>query len=149
MVYAPPRLLENETHKILWDFVMQTDHQISARRPDLVLINKKKRICHLVDFSVSIDSSENKKRKQNDKLIPESRQNLKKLRNMKVMVIPIVVGVLGTISKNLGKKIEMKIRERIETIETTALLKSVRILSKSPQVSKTLLSLRLQEKTLS
>ena len=35
-------VLENETHKILWDFDIQTDHQISARRPDLVIINKKK-----------------------------------------------------------------------------------------------------------
>ena len=26
-----------------------------ARRPDLVLINKKKRTCHLVDFAVPVD----------------------------------------------------------------------------------------------
>ena len=32
-------VFENETHKILWDFKMQTDHLILARRP--VLINKK------------------------------------------------------------------------------------------------------------
>ena len=35
----------NETHKILWEFELQTDHLISARRPDLVIvnINKKKK----------------------------------------------------------------------------------------------------------
>ena len=36
-------VLENEKHKILWDFEIQTDHLILARRPDLVIVNKKKK----------------------------------------------------------------------------------------------------------
>ena len=39
-------VLENETHKILWDFEIQTNHQIPARRLDLVLITKEKRTCN-------------------------------------------------------------------------------------------------------
>ena len=31
------------------------DHQIEARRPDLVLINKKKKTCDLVDFAILAD----------------------------------------------------------------------------------------------
>ena len=34
--------MENETHKFLWDFEIQTDHLISARRQDLVIVNEKK-----------------------------------------------------------------------------------------------------------
>ena len=30
---------ENETHKLFWDFEIETDHQISARRPDLGINN--------------------------------------------------------------------------------------------------------------
>ena len=33
--------LQNETQKILCDFEIQTDHQTQARRPDLLLVNKK------------------------------------------------------------------------------------------------------------
>ena len=33
-------LPENETHNLLWDFEIQTDHEISARRTDLIIINK-------------------------------------------------------------------------------------------------------------
>ena len=36
-------VLENDTHKLLWDFDIQTDHLISARRPDLIIIKKKKK----------------------------------------------------------------------------------------------------------
>ena len=44
MVYAQPEpVLENDTHKLLWDFDIQTDHLISARRPDLIIINNKKK----------------------------------------------------------------------------------------------------------
>ena len=33
---------ENYTHKRLWDFDIHTDHQISSRRPDLIIIKKNK-----------------------------------------------------------------------------------------------------------
>ena len=36
-------VLEKETYKLLWDFDIQTDRLISAKRPDLVIINNKKR----------------------------------------------------------------------------------------------------------
>ena len=49
-------VLENDTHKLLWDFDIQTDHLISARRSELIIINKKKkRICKIVDFAVPAD----------------------------------------------------------------------------------------------
>ena len=51
----PESILENETHKIVWDFEIQTDHQIRDRKPDQVLINKKKPTCRLVGFTVPED----------------------------------------------------------------------------------------------
>ena len=49
-------------------------------------------------------------------------RELKKLWNMRVKVIPIVVGALGAVPINLEKRLEdMEIRGRIETIHTTAL----------------------------
>ena len=38
----PAAVLENDTNKLLWDFDLQTDHLISARRPDLIIINRIK-----------------------------------------------------------------------------------------------------------
>ena len=59
-MHNPVPVLENDTHKLLWDFDIHTDHLISARRPDVIIINKKKkkkreRICNFVDFAVSAD----------------------------------------------------------------------------------------------
>ena len=55
---------ENEMHKILWNFEIQTDHLISARRPDQELINEK-RTCP-VDFAVPADHRV--KRKESKKI---------------------------------------------------------------------------------
>ena len=49
---------ENDTHKLLWDFDIQTDLLISARRLDLIIINNnnnKKRICIIAEFAVPAD----------------------------------------------------------------------------------------------
>ena len=39
-------VLENELHKLVWDFEIQTEHLISVRRTDLVIIE---------DFAVPVD----------------------------------------------------------------------------------------------
>ena len=57
-MHNPAPVPENATHKLLWDFNIQTDHLIPARRPDLIIINnkkKKKRTCKIVDFAVLDD----------------------------------------------------------------------------------------------
>ena len=48
-MHKPECYLENETHKILWDFEMKMDHPIQFRRTDKALIQKKKKNCHLED----------------------------------------------------------------------------------------------------
>ena len=65
--------------------------------------------------------------KENEKIgkYLDLARELKKLWNMKVIVIPIVVGALGTVPKKLEN---LEIRGRIETIQNTALLQSPIIL---------------------
>ena len=46
-------VLENETHKLLRDFEIQMDHLILPRQPVLVIVNKIKRTCQIVNFAVS------------------------------------------------------------------------------------------------
>ena len=42
-MHNPAHVLEKDTHKLLWDFDKHTDYLIPARRPDLIIINNKKR----------------------------------------------------------------------------------------------------------
>ena len=48
---------------------------------------------------------------------------------MKVTIIPIVIGTFGTVTKGLLKGLEdLEVGDRVETIQTTALLKTTRLL---------------------
>ena len=41
-MHNPKPVLENETHKLVWDFEIQTDRLIPARLPNLIIIDMKK-----------------------------------------------------------------------------------------------------------
>ena len=104
-MHNPVTVLENDSHEHLWDFNIQTDYLIPARRPDLIIINKRKRICQIVDFAVPADHRINpKESEKKDKYLDLARE-LKKLWNMKVTIL-LVVGALGRVTKGLLKGLE-------------------------------------------
>ena len=138
MVYAQLRSCPGEwhTYKLQWDFEIQTDHLISTRRPDLIVIikkkkkkKKKKRTCKIVDFAVPADHRiKLKESEKKDKYLDLARE-LNKLWNMKVTIIPIVIGSFGTVMKGLLKGLEdLEVGGRVETIQTRALSRTARIL---------------------
>ena len=65
-MHNPAPVLENDSHKLLWDFNIQKDQLIPARRPGLILINKKKenlqncRICCPGGLQINLKESEKK-----------------------------------------------------------------------------------------
>ena len=117
-MHNPAPVLKNDTHKLLWDFNIQPDHLIPARRPDLIIINTKKRICKIVDFAVPAGHRINlKESEKKDKYLDLARE-LKKLWNMKLTTVPIVIGAFGTITKGLFKGLEdLEVGGRVETIQ--------------------------------
>ena len=137
--------LENEMHKVLKDFEIQPDPLISVRRPDLIIINKqtKKNIWWIGNFGIPAEHTvELKESKKKDKYLSLTK-DLEKMCNMKVTVIPFVIGVLCTVTKGLEKRLEdMEMRGRAETIPTTELLRSAIILRKVLETWGDLLSLK-------
>ena len=116
-MHNPAPLQENDMHKLLWDFDIQMDHLILARRLVLVIINKKKKICKIVDFAVPADHRiKLKECEKRDKYLDLARE-LKKLWNMKVTIIPIVIGAFGMVTKGLLKGLkDLEVGGRVETI---------------------------------
>ena len=93
------------------------DHVISARRPDLIIINKKKRTRRIVDFTVPSDHRVKLKETEKKDMYLDLARELKKLRNMKVTIIPIVIRNLNSVTEELIKGLEdVEIRGRVKTI---------------------------------
>ena len=80
-----------------------------------------------------------KEYEKKDKYLDLARE-LKKLWNMKVTIVPIVMGAFGTVTKGLE---DLEVGGWVETIQTTALLKTARILRRVLETWGDLLSLKL------
>ena len=138
-----------------WDaqtcWEIQTGHLISVRWQDLVIKKtkknkkQKKKTCRFVDLTVSKDYWVKLKESEGkDKYLNLARE-LKNLRNMKVTVIPVVIGALGTVTKGLVQGLkDLHIGVREDTILSTALLRSARILRSVLETWGDLLSLKFQ-----
>ena len=82
-MHNPASVPENETQKHLWDFEIETDHLMLARRPDVIIIKKKARTCRIVDFALSVDHKVKlKESEKNDKYLDLAR-GLKKFETWK------------------------------------------------------------------
>ena len=110
---------------------------------------KKKRTCKIVDFAVPADHRIKLKECEKKDKYPDLARELKKLWNMQVTIIPIVIDAFGTVTKGLLKGLEnFEVDGREETIQTTAFLRTARILRRVLETWGDLLSFRLQWKTI-
>ena len=84
-----------------------------------------------MDFAVPTDHRiKLKESEKKDKYLDLAR-GLKKLWNMKATFIPIIIVTLGRITEGLLKgMVDLEIKEHVETIQTTTLLRTARILGR-------------------
>ena len=88
-----------------------------------------------------------KEYEKGDKYLDLDRE-FKKLLNMKGIIL--VIGALGTVTKGLVQGLEdLEIIRPVKTIQTTAFLRSVRMLRRVLETWGDLLSLKLQWETIS
>ena len=74
-MHKPESVLENQTHKLLWDFEIKTDHLISTRRQDLIIIIKKREFAELYILqSRQITEKKLKESERKDKYLDLARE---------------------------------------------------------------------------
>ena len=96
------------------------DHPIQSRRVDLMWTTKKRKKTYLVDFYFLTDHGMKMKKIVKVNKYLDLAKELKKPQDMKVTVIPVVVGALGTIPWNWERNVEeLEIRGRIKTLQAT------------------------------
>ena len=85
---------------------------ITKNQPEFVIVKKKKkkkkekRTCRIVDFAFPADHREKFFQTEKKGKCLDLVREQKKIWNMKVTVIPIMVGALGTIPKGLIEELE-------------------------------------------
>ena len=130
--HEPAVVVENENVKLLWDMTVQCDNIIEARRPDIVLLDKKEKSCMIVDIAVPGDGSLHEKELEKIEKYQELRREMSRLWQLKkVQVVPVVIGALGSVTKDFDKWMEkLGIPGDVGVVQKTALLGMARILRK-------------------
>ena len=90
-------MIENDPAKILWDFYIQTDKQVIANKPDIVVVDKNTKYTTIIDIAVRNDKSiKDKELEKVDKYQP-LWEELERTWKTTAVVVP-VVGALGAVT---------------------------------------------------
>ena len=111
---------------------LQCDKMIEYRKPDIVLVDKVQQKCLIIDVACPGDNRIAEKEEEKLQRYDLLKREIKRLWRMKnIDIIPIIVGALGSITTELGKRIEqLNIEIAIEKLQKTTLLGTARILRK-------------------
>ena len=113
----------------MWDFSIQTDHVIKAQRQDLVAVDRKRGTCKIIDFAVPGDSRIEEKEKEKIEKYQDLKRKLRKIWNVRVKIIRLVLGSWGAIPKQFGNRLnEAGITVKIGQVQKTVLLETARVL---------------------
>ena len=127
--HQPEAVIENDLCKILWDFTIQADYFITARGPDMILIDIEHHECQIIDFTILHETRVDDKEVEKIEKYLDLARELKKMWNMKVKVVPLVLGALGTHAEALEKRLKaMSIETKITELQKTLLTHTSRIL---------------------
>ena len=83
---------------ILLGFTVQTDYFITAIRSDVIDIDKEHCGCQIIDFTIHFTLSVVNKEVEKIKKYLDLATELKKVWNIKVTVVSLVVGVMGRLA---------------------------------------------------
>lgn len=104
--YLPDPVLESADFKLIWDRSVITDKQITANRPDIILIDRKK--CHTYLIDVAIPNTRNLVKKYNEKVTKyqELSEEIKRMwKQQKVEIIPLIISATGIVPQNLFRSL--------------------------------------------
>ena len=77
--HNPDGTAENNDVKLLWDINIQCDHVIEARRPDIVIIDKRRQSGIIVDIAVPADGRVHEKEREKVEKYQELRREIGRL----------------------------------------------------------------------
>jgi hypothetical protein len=82
---------------------VQTDRTIPNNKPDIIIRDKEKGTCMLVDVAISGDRNVIKKEAEKILKYKELTTEIQRMWNVKTKVIPVIIGATGTVTKSFRK----------------------------------------------
>ena len=116
---------------IMWDMPVNTDRTITANRPDIIVKDSVNSTCKLIDMTVPSDRNIALKEIEKKSKYKDLEVEIQRIWQMKTIVLPVVIGALGTVKKGMVENIEKVAKgASVTEIQKICMLESARILRK-------------------
>ena len=137
--HQPTQVAENNLTKILWNFSIQTDHEMINNKPDIIVVDKINKTANLIEVSIPNDYNICNKRLQKIRACTNLSGENKAVWNFnKVQKTPVIVGAVGTFYKKFDDDISklglMNHKFRVEEAQKIALLGTAHIVRSFLQI---------------
>ena len=133
--HQPPPIQGNEVVSIYYDKVMPTATHIenSAVKPDIVVWDKEKKKAQVIEVSVPNDLGLNVAERRKINKYYHLAEDLKRNWNLdSIEIIPVIVGALGLIKKNLTELCSKIPGEpKVSELQTSALIGTVKVIKRA------------------
>jgi len=127
----PVRTSKCGNYEIWWDRPVETPEKLDHNRPDVILIDKLKKHWIIIDFSVPSDKNVIIKEKEKVSVYTRLAFQVRKMKKVTTQIVPLIVGALGTVSKNLHKNLALlKIPYVSPCMQVSAVIGTATILRK-------------------
>jgi hypothetical protein len=110
---------------------VQTDRTIPNNKPDIVIRDNEKGTCMLIN--VTISGGRNVIKKEAEKILKckDLAIEIQRMWNVKTRVVPVIIGVTGTISKSFRKYVSnIPGNHEVRELQKTVILGTAHILRK-------------------
>ena len=131
--HQPTQVAKNNSTKILWNFSIQTDHEVINNKPDIIVVDKINKTANLIEVTVSNNCNICNKPLQNVRAYTNLSGDINTLWNLnKVQITPVIVGAMGTFYNKLDDNISnfglVNHKFRVQKAQKIALLGNAHII---------------------
>jgi hypothetical protein len=129
--HIPKPVCQHENITVLWNQGVQTDREVLANRPNIIIKNMKDKICLLIDVAIPLDRNIIQKDSKKKLKYKNLSIEIQRMWNMKCSVIPVIIGATGIVTR--GLKIYLKTipgKHSIDSLQKTAVLGTSQIIRK-------------------
>ena len=111
--YEPDKILENDEYIIYWDRTLLTHKTVHHNRPDITVVDKRRREAKFIDIAVVNTSNVQKTLKDKYEKYIELKEAIRTQWNLKaIQVIPIVISATGVVPTQTVSGIKGLIKEK-------------------------------------
>ena len=130
--HQPLTVAKNRDVRITWDMTVCTDKKLNHNRPDITLTRNDTQEWTLIDIAVPADQNIISTEEEKVDRYQDLAFKIKRIHRVsKVTVIPIVIGTLGTVSRNaISWHGKLDIPDIVGSTQLSAILGTAHVLRK-------------------